>query len=356
MYLCAVLGGLAAGAAPAAAAEPCTPGDDRCRFIAASGVGMTTSLGNPDSALLATIHRRLTGTSSQPEPAYPVKAAPPSAFPELVWGRIVGRVGSIDATEDTPATDMRGGGAFVGIDLPYDAATRYGIAGGFSRSSIEDTTDNKIEADGYHISAYATHAEGAWRLRGIASYAYYDLESRRSVSLGRGNFGHPEADYASSNVEALGELSYVAPLGIGTVEPYAAAGISWLYTGAYTETGDAGIQSDLTVQDSSQVWPYVTLGARFAASFEAAGMSFVPTLDLGWRHVFGDIDPTVGYDIPSRGDFAISGVPIAEDTFVLGLGLDTGFANGWRGSLKYLGEIADTADAHTFSAGLAIPF
>ncbi|MDF2997856.1 MAG: autotransporter outer rane beta-barrel protein [Xanthobacteraceae bacterium] len=81
-----------------------------------------------------------------------------------------------------------------------------------------------------------------------------------------------------------------------------------------------------------------------------------PMLDLGWRHVFGDTDPGLIYEGPDGETFAAAGMPIAEDSLVVQAGFDAAFTSGWRTSLKYKGDIAETAQQHTLTGGVAMPF
>lgn len=278
------------------------------------------------------------------------------SVPSLFWVRGAARVGSSTATDGSPAADLHGGAAFVGVDLPYDAYTRFGVAAGYSRSFVESYGGrSELEADGYHASIYASHANGAWRMRAVATYAYYDLSSSRDLEPTPGRLETARADYSANNIEALAEISYVFAYGRWALEPYATLGISWLDTDAYQEHG-ADPASLATVQGHSETWPYSILGGRLSTQFELAGALVSPSLDLGWRHVYGDATPELVYAM-SDASFAISGIPIAEDSLLVGLGLDTIMpSTGWRTSLKYIGEIAEGAQLHTFSAGIAIPF
>jgi outer membrane autotransporter protein len=282
---------------------------------------------------------------------------PPPMEPSLFWMRGVARIGSSQQQGDAPAVDMHGGAGFIGLDLPYDAQTRFGVAAGYSRSLLDTDTDSKLNADGYHISGYVTHANGPWRMRAIATYAYYDLESRREILRGR-ETTEAKADYSANNVEALAEISYVAAFGAFALEPYVSVGISWLDTDGFQETVPEGASKEglWGVQGHSDTWPYSILGARLTTQFDLAGAVVSPSLDLGWRHVYGDVTPDLVYTMP-QASFAVSGIPIAEDSLLIGVGLDALLpSTGWRTSLKYIGEIAGDAQLHTFSAGLAIPF
>ncbi|MFK8250696.1 autotransporter outer membrane beta-barrel domain-containing protein [Ancylobacter terrae] len=348
------------------------------------------SFGTPNSPLLATVYDRLNEQRRRedgspaprafaPDPTgapaadaldaavgygAPVGKAAPAAFeaaldaspdPSLAWFRLVGRFGNSSATDTTPAVDMHGGALFGGLDLGYDANTRYGIALGVSSSKLESADDrDQLDASGYHVSAYATHADGPWRMRAIASYSYYDLDSTRTFFF-KGLDYTAAGSYAADNVEALGEVSYVTSLGSVTAEPYIALGLSWLDTGSFTEAGRLPRGTALNVEGQTQTWPYTLIGARFSSPFLFGNTIVAPSLDLGWRHVFGDVNPDTIYSIGDT-NFAISGIPIAEDSLVLGLGLDATFAYGIRGSAKYLGDLAEEAQAHTFTVGLAIPF
>lgn len=277
--------------------------------------------------------------------------------PSLFWMRGLARFGSSQQQGDAPAVDMHGGAGFIGLDLPYDGETRFGVAAGYSRSFVDTDTDSKLEADGYHISGYATHADGPWRMRAIATYAYYELDSSREVPQARDSVT-ASASYSANNIEALGEVSYVATFGALAVEPYVALGLSWLDTEGFWEQVPDGVSKDglWGVEGHSEIWPYSILGARLTTQFDVGTIIVAPSLDLGWRHVYGDVTPDLVYTMPEA-SFAVSGIPIAEDSLLIGIGLDALIpSTGWRTSLKYIGEIADEAQLHTFSAGLAIPF
>lgn len=397
-------GGLAAlllaplTASATAQLSPCPPESNTCIGPIGPGIGAVASFGSPVSPMMTFIYDKLSEDARKqnaPVSAYvsqanahaaadaaaaralaqtlgledgpgllegrnadlsvPVSAAPQ---PALLWARAVGRVGSSERQADAPAMDLTGGAGFVGIDLPYDAATRFGVAAGYSRSTLDTDDAADLDADGYHVSGYVTHAEGPWRLRAIVSYARYDLDSARTIALGREAFATARASYDADNIEALAEVSRVRTFGQLSVEPYLALGLSWLDTGGYTETVPEGVSRDdiVSLQSHSETWPYTILGARFGAQHDVGWAVLAPSLDLGWRHVFGDVSPDLIYSAAEL-DFAVSGIPIAENSLVVGAGIDALIAStGWRTSVKYMGEIAEKAQLHTFTAGIAVPF
>lgn len=273
--------------------------------------------------------------------------------PSLIWVHGAGRWTDYDGLDGGPGANLETGAVFAGIDLPVRPDFRLGVAGGWSASRFAmDDNSGTLDADAWHASLYASGASGNWRAKGIVTYERYDLSSRRPVALGTAT---ARADYNADHVEALGELGYVHPVGPdAAVEPYVSAGLSWAQVEGFTEKVDG--QDYLSAESQEETWPYTLIGMRLMGAMTVRGVTLNPMLDLGWRHVFGDTDPDLVYEGLDGESFAIAGMPIAEDSLVVQAGFDAAFTSGWRTSVKYKGDLAETAQQHSVTGGVAMPF
>ncbi len=77
---------------------------------------------------------------------------------------------------------------------------------------------------------------------------------------------------------------------------------------------------------------------------------------LGWRHAFGDTTPLSTHALAGADPFAIAGVPIAEDTAVIGAGLKLDLTDKASLGLTYRGQIASDAYQHGINAKLNVGF
>lgn len=279
-------------------------------------------------------------------------AAAPGIDPNLFWVRGGGRFADYKGDANTLGADVSAGAVFVGLDVPVSENIRVGMAGGWSETALDiDDNSGSLDADAFHISAYAGGASGDWRAKGVVTYEYYDIDSDRPVPTGTAR-----ANYGAQHVEALAELSYMNMVAPGAaVEPYVSAGLSWLRTDGFTETG--GGASNLSATPETNTWPYSLIGMRFLSTVQVGDVTVNPMLDLGWRHVFGDVDANQVYSIVDSGsDVTVSGVPVARDSIVIQAGFDAAFTTGWRASVKYKGELSSDVQEHILTGGVAVPF
>lgn len=305
-----------------------------------------------DDSPFASLDQMIEGRNADLATKAPVGPAP-MIDPNLIWVRGAGRWANYDGVNGGPGASLQTGAVFAGVDLPVSQDFRMGLAGGWSDSRFDmDDNSGTLDADAWHASLYATGAAGNWRTKGIVTYERYDLSSRRPVEF---DTQTARADYNADHVEALGELSYVQQVGTNTaVEPYVSAGVSWVQVDGFTEKVNGN--NYLNADQQEETWPYTLIGMRLMGAMNVGSVLVNPMLDLGWRHVFGDTDPDLVYEGLDGESFAVAGMPIAEDSLVVQAGFDAAFTSGWRTSLKYKGDIAQSTQQHTLTGGVALPF
>ncbi|MNL68652.1 Extracellular serine protease precursor [compost metagenome] len=77
---------------------------------------------------------------------------------------------------------------------------------------------------------------------------------------------------------------------------------------------------------------------------------------VGWRHAFGDVNPTQALALAGTSDFVLAGAPIAQNSAVIEAGLDLKLIDAATFGLAYKGQFASQAQEHGFTARLNVTF
>ncbi|WP_176083519.1 autotransporter domain-containing protein, partial [Martelella sp. HB161492] len=125
-----------------------------------------------------------------------------------------------------------------------------------------------------------------------------------------------------------------------------------LNTGSYSENGTAGLYGG---SDNSDV-TYTTLGIRAGHSFRFSRSEAKLHGMLGWQHAFGDTASSATHAFATSRAFTVTGVPIAEDTALVGAGIDFGVTQNATFGLGYQGRFGSSAKENVFSANLNVAF
>jgi outer membrane autotransporter protein len=229
------------------------------------------------------------------------------------------------------------GGLFVGGDGAVGGGWRLGGALGYigSHSSIADTA-SRTNVDSYTATLFGGRnfpvGPGHVRFMAGAAYTWHDIDTKRDVAAGS-LAQRLESSYHASSTQVFTELGYRLPLGDAySIEPY--AGVAWnqLRTRDFDETGGtaalhgAGSSDDVTS---------TTLGLRGAWLFGSERAPGRLTATLGWRHAMGDVKPRQELAFEGGSTFSVTGVPIARDAAVLGLGAEMAITRNTTAGVAY---------------------
>ncbi|PTQ68197.1 autotransporter domain-containing protein [Pseudomonas sp. GV071] len=232
------------------------------------------------------------------------------------------------------------GGTFLGIDSRITGTTTAGVLFGYTRSDV-DAPYSSATGDNFTIGAYIGELLGSWSLKAGTSYTFNEIDTSRTV-----NFGYfsdsPSADYSANTAQVFGDAAYRFITGPIVLEPY--ANIAWVNVDAdgFTEQGGPAA---LRMGSSDNDVTYSTLGIRPSYKFGTHNMPMRVKGGLGWRHTFGDLEPsdTIAF-ASAAGTSTIPGVPLAEDVAVVNFGLQAAVTASTNLSLTYNGQFA--SDAH----------
>ena len=100
--------------------------------------------------------------------------------------------------------------------------------------------------------------------------------------------------------------------------------------------------------------------ARFYAAVNSGSTELRDTVHArgmaGWRHAFGDTDPSSTFTLSNSPGFTVMGAPTAEDVLVAELGIETGLSDNAVLGVAYKGRYGGGATDHGFNAALKVMF
>jgi outer membrane autotransporter protein len=266
-----------------------------------------------------------------------------------LWSAGFGSWGSTDGLDGASGTDSSTGGFMIGADGMISRNWRAGVFFGHSSSAF-DTDESSADSDNNHLGAYAGTEVGRLSLRSGMSYAWYDVDTTRSVSALNQTL---TSSYDAASFNVFGELGYRFDFSESSFEPLAGLAYTHLKTDGFSESGGTAA---LTVDGSTMDTTYTTLGMRASHNLDLGGVLTVARGTLSWLHAFGDVDPTSTARFATGNRFTVTNTPIARDTALIEAGLDFKLDNGATVSVGYSGQFGENASENGVNAKLRVQF
>jgi len=267
----------------------------------------------------------------------PSSDALPHSGASPVWAQAFGNWSRFGSDGNASSVSQSAGGLFVGGDGAVGGGWRIGGALGYvgSHNSIDDAS-SRMNIDSYTAALFGGRnfqaGPGHFRFMAGAAYTWHDIDTKRDVAAGSLN-QRLESSYHASSTQVFTELGYHLPLGDAyAIEPY--AGVAWnqVRTRSFEESGGtaalhgAGSSDDVTS---------TTLGLRGTWRIGSDPAPGRLTATLGWRHAMGDVKPRQDLAFDGGSTFSVTGVPIARDAAVLGLGAEVTIARNTTAGFAY---------------------
>ncbi|WP_072392957.1 autotransporter outer membrane beta-barrel domain-containing protein [Hyphomicrobium sp. CS1GBMeth3] len=289
-------------------------------------------------------------------PPYRLMPAPSDGGPAMAsgaWATVTGQSIDMDGDGNAFGVTSRSGGVAAGFDARWEA-TQLGIAASFSSGRTRtDGRFHEIEGDTVRIAAYGATQLADLVLKGGVSAGWTSYDSDRWVQVG-GISESARGSYDGHTTSAFAEASYPIAMQAFKLEPFAGLMVTNVDSDSFTERGAPS--TGLWVGGNDETLAFSTLGLRFASVVHYDGAALIPKANIGWRHAF-DGDPIrTAMQLPTGSEFSVEGLPIAEDSVTLGLGLEGRFASGITLGIGYQGDFADDASSHSGQAGIRVPF
>jgi outer membrane autotransporter protein len=180
---------------------------------------------------------------------------------------------------------------------------------------------DEIEADGYQLGAYAVFDPGAFYVKGIASYSWYDGDSERDIDFTPfgGTFAGTSRGDPDVKLWTLGaHMGYRMAMGpTSVVTPYLNLDYVNAKMDGFTEGGLDG--ANLTIASAKEHRTTATFGAKYATDLGG----IVPEVNLGYRYQFGDKRSqfTAAFIGDTDCDFDIVSASEKRGAFLAGLSL-----------------------------------
>ncbi len=266
-----------------------------------------------------------------------------------VWGRVFGSFGTSDGDSNVAELGRDSRGMIFGVDETFGGFT-LGIAAGAFETEIDlGARNSEATVESVHILTYAGGRFGAWRVRGGAGYAVTSSDTKRRIVF-PGFADAVDAQYDGSVLQGFVEAGYRVSIGGGHVEPFIGLTGLQVKTDAFVERGG---DAALSGQERSEQTAISALGLRFETSPEGR---YSLRGSTGWRHSWGDLDPSNVHAFEGGAPFTILGAAQSADA---------AFANveaRWKVSpaatfgIAYDGAVGANSQDHAITGSLRVIF
>lgn len=285
--------------------------------------------GNLDAPMRAGRPTAQLGASSSD--ALPQSGASP------IWAQAFGNWSTFNGDGNASTVRQSAGGLFVGGDGAVGGGWRLGGAVGYtgSHNSIADVS-SRMSVDSYTATVFGGKnfeaGPGHVRFMAGAAYTWHEIDAKRNVAAGSLN-QRLESSYNASSTQVFTELGYKLALSDAyAIEPFAGAAWNQIRTRGFQETGgSAALRSQSNTDDVTST----TLGLRGAMLIGSDSAPGRLTATVGWRHAMGDVKPTQKLAFEGGSTFTVSGVPIAKNAAVLGLGAEMAITRSTTAGVAY---------------------
>ena len=288
----------------------------------------TADLGNATLSSIAPISTGMLSAMSRRSPADGYDNG-------QVWVQAIGNSGSLAKQLGNFALKHSTKGLMLGTDWAVSPDWRLGIIGSKTQTRM-DSYQFDGALDSWLAGAYALRQEGPLALRLGAVYGSHDGSTKRHVAF-NGFRDRLKGRYDATTQQVFGQIGYNLDVGHFAIEPYVQVGYQRYQRDAYTEKGgDAALQYDGQAQEHYSS----DLGLRLARPliFDR-GMRLTPRLDVGWKHLYGNVRGTSHQRLVSGGGtYTIEGVELDRDSVLLQAGLDLAVSPRHTFGLSYSGE------------------
>ena len=266
-------------------------------------------------------------------------APPPPAGPDLVfWTRGFGAWGNFEGNGNAASASRQLGGFVSGLDAGVGGGWRLGAATGFSQSDINvDARHSSADVNTVYLAGFAGGNLGPFAVRSGGVWGWHDIDTSRAVVF-PGFYENEKASYGGDTGQIFGEAAFPVLMGAIATEPFVGLGFVHVSTDAFKERG--GVAALKGAAEDENVG-YSTLGLRLASTMQMQDMLITPHVSVAWQHAFDDVTPVSGLAFLSTGTgFAAQGVPLAQSSALVDVGLDLNLSPNVTVGLSYSGQFS----------------
>jgi hypothetical protein len=272
-----------------------------------------------------------------------------------VWGQLDYQTRRADGDGEAGDSRAKRFTGLIGVDSSVGDAAIVGVSAGQVGNHLRDRQfGDSVKADGMQVGAYAVYDPGAFFVKGMTTYSWFDGDAERSIDfrpLGGTIHGALTGD-ADVKLWTLGvHAGARLPMGgTSVVTPYANLDYVHAKLGGFTESGLDG--ANLTVEGSASARTFATAGAKWAVQLGGV----VPEVDLAYRYRFGDSRSnfTAAFLGDSASDFDIVSAGQKRGSVLAGLSVG-GRLGPVDLRIGYQGEFNGDVTSHSGNFKLVLP-
>jgi outer membrane autotransporter protein len=208
--------------------------------------------------------------------------------PIHVWGQLDYQMRKADGDIEAGTMKSKRFTGLLGIDANVGNSAILGVSAGMVTNHTRDHQfGDSFNADGMQVGAYAVYDPGAFFVKGVTTYSWYDGDSSRNVNFaglapGATYAAHPTGDPDVKMWTAGLHGGARLPMGGNSVvTPYLNLDYVHAKMGEFIETGSSGAELHLGNNKSSRT--FLTGGVKWATQMGGV----VPEVNLGYRYRFG---------------------------------------------------------------------
>lgn len=236
------------------------------------------------------------------------------------WVNLMGNWNHVSSDDNAFKYSAKNYGVLFGADaLIEDAAWRFGIAGGYTHTSLSSHHADG-DSDNFHIALYGRKSIQNFNLTGGISHTWHRVETTRNVDYGNQSDTN-SAKYNASTSQLFLEGGYRIALDNWHLEPFANLAYIHYKNDRFSEDGGSAA---LTGKKQSLSTTLSTLGVRTATDLDLGGSSrAILSTELGWQHQFNGVDRAMNLAFRGQSsEFGVRSVPASKESFLLKLNMD----------------------------------
>ncbi|WP_244471379.1 autotransporter outer membrane beta-barrel domain-containing protein [Rhizobium ecuadorense] len=285
-------------------------------------------------------------------PGAPELTAADASDAPVFWSTAFGGGSEIRTDGNAATLNHQTGGFLAGVDTGFDDI-RFGLMAGYSNSGFDPRhRASSGSSDDYHLGLYAGTQWGDLTFRSGLAHTWHQIDTSRRVAIGSFE-DRLEASYDAGTLQAFAELGYRFETAAAAFEPFANLAHVGVRTAGFTEEGGAAALDSAGRTTSTTI---TTLGLHTEMEIRLGRTNATLRGMTGWRHAAGDIVPVSTQAFAGGEAFTVAGVALAENAFVLDVGLDFDLSEGSALGIGYSGQVADNAQQHGVRAALSMKF
>ncbi|PHM67619.1 autotransporter [Xenorhabdus stockiae] len=257
-----------------------------------------------------------------------------------VWAQISSNWQRANNSSEANGYRMSNYGVFLGADREVANDLRFGMATGFTRSSLRGGDNTSAGSDNVHLAFYGSKQLDALALRSGIAYSWHRFDTERSVA-----FGHQSDNLKAKYGAQTGQLFAEAAYGVNSdwlnLEPFANLSHVNFRNDGINEHGGAAA---LTGKKQSKNATLSTLGLRVNQNWQTQDQLTVGMYgELGWQHQFGNVarDSQLSFS-NSDVSFTINSVSAERDAAIIKAGTSMSINENTQLSLGYNGVLSSS--------------